>query len=72
MNSQEAGKVIHGFKGVSGNLSAVDLFELSQMLEDTLKNGELEVAYTLLDRIEEGFTTICSTLASISQEDNAD
>jgi|GEM_PF-5026304 len=69
-NIDEARKIIHGFKGVSGNLSAVDIFELSQILEDTLKKGELEIAYTLLDRIEEGFTTICSTLASIKQEDS--
>jgi len=49
-NSENALKLIHTIKGVSGNIGAIELFEATKEIETTLKNNSNNNIETLLDK----------------------
>ncbi len=57
-DSESARRLVHTFKGVSGNLSATELYAIAVALETEIRNGNREAAADLLVQLEEAFKTL--------------
>jgi len=55
----------HSFKGSSGNLGAVRVFELCMQLESLAREGELGQISDLLARLRDAFDQACDALRQI-------
>ncbi|MEQ3778292.1 MAG: Hpt domain-containing protein [Alcanivorax sp.] len=55
----------HSFKGSSGNLGAVRVFELCMQLESLAREGELGQVSDLLTRLRDAFDQACDALRQI-------
>ncbi|MBL4571208.1 MAG: Hpt domain-containing protein [Alcanivorax sp.] len=55
----------HSFKGSSGNLGAVRVFDLCMQLENLAREGELEQVSDLLTRLGDAFDQACDALRQI-------
>jgi len=55
-----AARLAHGLKGVSGNLAALELQQLSAQLEDALKKADRSQADRLLIPFEQALLQVCS------------
>lgn len=55
----------HSFKGSSGNLGAVQVFELCMQLESLAREGKLGQAPDLLARLQGAFEQACTALRKV-------
>ncbi len=60
---QTAARLVHTVKGVAGNISATELYEVSVQLEDAVRNGRLE----LLAKTLEDFKKALLMIVELSQ-----
>lgn len=65
---QDAQRVVHSIKGISGNLCAEDLFLASQNLETALKDQKTEEIPLLSEEFKEKLTVVISSLKSLESE----
>lgn len=64
---EEARRIAHTLKGVSGNISATDIFSASEKIEHALTKSPPEDCTALLEQLE---TAICALVSSIDALDN--
>jgi two-component system, sensor histidine kinase and response regulator len=61
-----AGRIAHTFKGVSGNLSASELYAIAQDLEVDIRQNNLDGINDKLLKLDEGIKTVKSAISSSS------
>ncbi len=62
---ETARRLAHTVKGVAGNLSATDLREVAQKLEEAIRNEEEEGIGPVLDRLRSGLQKICHSISGL-------
>jgi HPt (histidine-containing phosphotransfer) domain-containing protein len=67
-DTSEAQALVHGIKGVAGNLSANRLFEVSSALEVALKDGNTEGTDALMDDFEKAHSDAMGSLTAFFNE----
>jgi PAS domain S-box-containing protein len=64
---QEARRLAHTVKGVSGNVAARDLFAATKDLDAALAAGNVETALELLDGFERGLGAVMGSISELAQ-----
>jgi len=67
-NLEKAAQVIHGLKGVAGNLGAHEVFRIAQQLETSIKRGTREHSTRLAEDLGQAIATFLSSIARLKQE----
>ncbi|MBV6343272.1 Hpt domain-containing protein [Candidatus Magnetobacterium casensis] len=61
----KAGRLLHSIKGVSGNLELPQVYRLSQEIEHSLREHDIERARTLLTEFMEALSTVVASIARV-------
>lgn len=67
-NLEKAAQVIHGLKGVAGNLGAYEVLRVAQQLEISMKQGTREQYLRLVKDLVQAIATLLSSIARLKQE----
>ena len=60
-----ARRLVHGLKGVSGNLGADDLYAVARELESAIEQGDYECYGPLLDALRQSLKGVLSSIAAL-------
>jgi len=63
---ETARRLVHNLKGVSGNIGATSLQSSAIELESAIKNGDLKNAQKLIEKTNDTFNKLLSTISLIS------
>ena len=61
-----AQRLTHTFKGVAGNLSATDVYNIAQEIETAIRQGDRDLIIAGIDKLEEGMRVIVETVRNMS------
>ncbi|MBF0102416.1 MAG: response regulator [Desulfobacterales bacterium] len=70
-NSDEAYEIIHGIKGVSGNIGANSIYESAKNIESLLRKNDLEHIHELLPALEQQVTQVFNAITEWIYEKNS-
>ncbi|GAK61392.1 multi-sensor hybrid histidine kinase [Candidatus Vecturithrix granuli] len=65
---EKAAQMIHGLKGVAGNLGAHDVFRIAQQLETSIKQGGREQYIRLAENLTQAIAILLSSIVRLKQE----
>ena len=69
-NMEEAIRTAHTLKGVSGTIGATEIYDKSRMIENFLREGELNKASEALESASESMNNVVNLIHSIKVEEN--
>lgn len=64
-DAQKAQRAAHSLKGVAGNLSFDDLYQISCKLNDILLQGDIQTAQTIMPQARQAYENVCDVLRRI-------
>lgn len=64
-DAQKAQRAAHSLKGVAGNLSFDDLYQISCKLNGILLQGDIQTAQTLMPQARQAYESVCGILRRI-------
>jgi len=67
---ENALKMLHNLKGLAGNISATQIHRLAQVVDATIREGEMDRIQELLERLDEAMNTVFESAEYLNRIEN--